>query len=157
MTRMTGPDCAVMCNLINTHTHTHTRTNVELPDRLMEPSRTSLVSFIMKYQYFFGGASARCSAAKNGATSTAGRGQGKVSDGRSRIDTTNGFDLPVARGYFLLSRVVGDKGGVLQNLRMTAPLQLHVEGRGCRAAETLRLLLRFLSRFGSRWPILVWC
>ena len=25
MTRMTGPDCAVMCNLINTHTHTHTK------------------------------------------------------------------------------------------------------------------------------------
>ena len=24
MTRMTGPDCVVMCNLINTHTHTHT-------------------------------------------------------------------------------------------------------------------------------------
>ena len=24
MTSMTGPDCAVMCNLINTHTHTHT-------------------------------------------------------------------------------------------------------------------------------------
>ena len=23
MTRMTGPDYAVMCNLINTHTHTH--------------------------------------------------------------------------------------------------------------------------------------
>ena len=23
MTKMTGPDCAVMCNLINTHTHTH--------------------------------------------------------------------------------------------------------------------------------------
>ena len=22
MTRMTGPDCAAMCNLINTHTHT---------------------------------------------------------------------------------------------------------------------------------------
>ena len=22
MTKMTGPDCAVMCNLINTHTHT---------------------------------------------------------------------------------------------------------------------------------------
>ena len=22
MTRITGPDCAVMCNLINTHTHT---------------------------------------------------------------------------------------------------------------------------------------
>ena len=28
MTRMTGPDCVVMCNLINTHTHTHTT-----PDR----------------------------------------------------------------------------------------------------------------------------
>ena len=26
MTRMTGPDCAVMCSLINTHTHTHTNT-----------------------------------------------------------------------------------------------------------------------------------
>ena len=26
MTRMTGPDCAVMFNLINTHTHTHTHT-----------------------------------------------------------------------------------------------------------------------------------
>ena len=24
MTKMTGPGCAVMCNLINTHTHTHT-------------------------------------------------------------------------------------------------------------------------------------
>ena len=23
MTRMTGPDCAVICNLVNTHTHTH--------------------------------------------------------------------------------------------------------------------------------------
>ena len=30
MTRMTGPDCAVMCNLINTHTHTHTHTHKEL-------------------------------------------------------------------------------------------------------------------------------
>ena len=27
MTRMTGPDCAVMCNLINTHTYTHTHTH----------------------------------------------------------------------------------------------------------------------------------
>ena len=29
MTRMTRPDCAVMCNLINTHTHTHTHTHTE--------------------------------------------------------------------------------------------------------------------------------
>ncbi|CAM9725183.1 unnamed protein product, partial [Ascophyllum nodosum] len=27
MTRMTGPDCAVMYNLINTHTHTNTHTH----------------------------------------------------------------------------------------------------------------------------------
>ena len=27
MTRMTGSDCAVMCNLINTHTHTHTHSS----------------------------------------------------------------------------------------------------------------------------------
>ena len=26
MTRMTGPNCVVMCNKINTHTHTHTHT-----------------------------------------------------------------------------------------------------------------------------------
>ena len=30
MTRMTGPDCAVMCNLINTHTHTHTHTHTDV-------------------------------------------------------------------------------------------------------------------------------
>ena len=29
MTRMTRPDCAVMCNLINTHTHTHTHIHTE--------------------------------------------------------------------------------------------------------------------------------
>ena len=27
MTRMTGPDCAVVCNLINSNTHTHTHTH----------------------------------------------------------------------------------------------------------------------------------
>ena len=27
MTRMTAPDCVVMCNLINTHTYTHTHTH----------------------------------------------------------------------------------------------------------------------------------
>ena len=35
MTRITGPDCAVMCNLINTytqtHTHTHARTGTFIP------------------------------------------------------------------------------------------------------------------------------
>ena len=35
MTRMTGPDCAVMCNLINTHTHTHTLSSAGMPDMMM--------------------------------------------------------------------------------------------------------------------------
>ena len=35
MTRMTRPDCAVMCNLINTHTHTHTHTHT--PVSLIPP------------------------------------------------------------------------------------------------------------------------
>ena len=35
MTRMTGPDCVVMCNLINTHTHTHTWL---VPRYLLPPS-----------------------------------------------------------------------------------------------------------------------
>ena len=30
MTRMTGPDCAVMCNLINIHTYIHTYIQVSL-------------------------------------------------------------------------------------------------------------------------------
>ena len=33
MTRMTRPDCAVMCNLINTHTHTHTHTHTPWEDQ----------------------------------------------------------------------------------------------------------------------------
>ena len=33
MTRMTGPDCVVMCNLINTHTHTHARTHTHTHNR----------------------------------------------------------------------------------------------------------------------------
>ena len=31
MTRMTGPDCAVMYNVINTHTHTHTQVSLIPP------------------------------------------------------------------------------------------------------------------------------
>ena len=30
MTRMTRPDCAVMCNLINIHTHTQTHLNIKI-------------------------------------------------------------------------------------------------------------------------------
>ena len=32
MTRMTGPDCVVMCNLINTYIHTHRMTRMTGPD-----------------------------------------------------------------------------------------------------------------------------
>ena len=31
MPRMTGPDCAVMCNLINTHTHIHVTSIIDPP------------------------------------------------------------------------------------------------------------------------------
>ena len=30
MTRMTGPDCVVRCNLINTYIHTHTHTYIHI-------------------------------------------------------------------------------------------------------------------------------
>ena len=34
MTRMTGPDCAVMGNLINTHTHTHQHTHTRTVEEM---------------------------------------------------------------------------------------------------------------------------
>ena len=39
MTSMTGPDYAVMCNLINTniHTHTHTHTHTIFVIRIIDP------------------------------------------------------------------------------------------------------------------------
>ena len=43
MTRMTGPDCAVMCNLINTraHTpHTHAHTHAHSVDVMGETGET---------------------------------------------------------------------------------------------------------------------
>ena len=36
MTRMTEPDCVVMCNLINTHTHAHTHTHTHTHKRRKE-------------------------------------------------------------------------------------------------------------------------
>ena len=39
MTRMTRPDCAVMCNLINTHTHTHTH-RTRVVDAMRETGKT---------------------------------------------------------------------------------------------------------------------
>ena len=49
MTRMTGPDCAVMCNLINTHTHTHThlgRINVSGITRMTGPDCAVMCNLI---------------------------------------------------------------------------------------------------------------
>ena len=43
MTRMTRPDCAVMCNLINTQTHTHTHTHA-----LARSLRESKVQFVVE-------------------------------------------------------------------------------------------------------------
>ena len=43
MTRMTRPDCAVMCNLINTHTHTHTHTHTRLIRDFRNKYQVSLI------------------------------------------------------------------------------------------------------------------
>ena len=40
MTRMTGPDCVVMCNFINTHTHIYTHTVASDPDNLKSSKGT---------------------------------------------------------------------------------------------------------------------
>ena len=50
MTRMTGPDCVVMCNLINTHTHTHSNplSNmhiISVPEELILLNMTPLAAF----------------------------------------------------------------------------------------------------------------
>ena len=40
MTRMTRPDCAVMCNLIHTHTHTHS-SNSSMNGSILLKSRSN--------------------------------------------------------------------------------------------------------------------
>ena len=35
MTRMTGPDCVVMCNLINTYIHTHASSHTNVAPRAL--------------------------------------------------------------------------------------------------------------------------
>ena len=45
MTRMTGPDCVVMCNLINTYIHTYIyilQTNAVLPRYIVAASSPTL-------------------------------------------------------------------------------------------------------------------
>ena len=52
MTRMTGPDRAVMCNLINTHTHTHTHTqSVESEPRSFAPAITAILEYVTGFLF----------------------------------------------------------------------------------------------------------
>ena len=46
MTRMIGPDCAVMCNLINTHTHTHTQCEWHRMTRITRPDCAVMCNLI---------------------------------------------------------------------------------------------------------------
>ena len=49
MTRMTGPDCAVMCNLINnTHTHTHTQGTLSLSKNCTSRESVSPLSRLIR-------------------------------------------------------------------------------------------------------------
>ena len=51
MTRMTRPDCAVMCNLINTHTHTHT----QYLDTPIQTGGESIEAIIRRRRILFAG------------------------------------------------------------------------------------------------------
>ena len=61
--RMTGPDCAIMCNLINTHTHTYstywlTRVKIEkICQRIPPPLYIYIYPYI--YNFFFSERAAR--------------------------------------------------------------------------------------------------
>ena len=46
MTRMTRPDCAVMCNLINTHTHAHTQCEWHRTTRMTGPDCAVMCNLI---------------------------------------------------------------------------------------------------------------
>ena len=66
MTRMTGPDCAVMCNLINTHTHTHTLPSWEdqcewhRMTRMTGPDRAVMCNLINTHTHTHTGSSNNC-------------------------------------------------------------------------------------------------
>ena len=50
MTRMTEPDCAVMCNLINIHTYIHTASGIEMT-RMTGPDRAVMCNLINIHTY----------------------------------------------------------------------------------------------------------
>ena len=57
MTRMTGPDCVVMCNLINTHTHTHTQDQCEwhIMTRMTGPDCAIICNLINTHTHTWAG------------------------------------------------------------------------------------------------------
>ena len=55
MTRMTGPDCVVMCNLINTHTHTRTQLTIVTNIIEHEFVATAILYFISSIRVAWGG------------------------------------------------------------------------------------------------------
>ena len=52
MTRMTGPDCVVMCNLINTHTHTHTHMVEARSVNVKNTTTTDVVCWLPEFHGF---------------------------------------------------------------------------------------------------------
>ena len=55
MTRMTRPECAVMCNLINTHTHSHTDDQCEWHrmTRMTRPDCAVMCNLINTYTHTY--------------------------------------------------------------------------------------------------------
>ena len=52
MTRMTGPDCVIMCNLINTHTHTHTHLTPHRGGGQIGVTKDNYIpGIVLQYQY----------------------------------------------------------------------------------------------------------
>ena len=51
MTRMTGPDCAAICNLINIHTHTHTCYKSPYRDRRLNVRVCVFFPFILDIKF----------------------------------------------------------------------------------------------------------
>ena len=49
MTRMTGPDCAVMCNLINVHTYIHTVEGGTINTNNTATTTTDVLSVLYQY------------------------------------------------------------------------------------------------------------
>ena len=106
MARMTGPDCAVMCNLINTHTHTHTHTHTPFGrinasgtrmTRMTGPDCAVMCNLINTHTHTERESRARSETA----------GDGTASSGKVRLGDTSSRQLgPLQRGPGYESRRV---------------------------------------------------